>query len=484
MICYELYLRSFFDDNGDGIGDLKGLKKKLDYFVELGIDCIWFLPILKSPAFHGYTISDFYSVNPAYGNIEDLKEVIEEGHKRGLKFVLDLPVNHCSISSKWFQKALNNELPYKNWFLWSKDKNTVQEKRHWGNDKIWFKTKDKFFYALFGPGSPDLNFEEKSLWEEMQKVFEFWLEVGFDGFRLDAAKHIFDYDTKNMKFKYFHDKNINFWKIMIDYIKNIKKDAIIISEVWDDHKIVKKYDGVFDIGFNFPISYVIKEAVKNSSPNHLLKGIKECLKNYFEDQEIKTISGNFLTNHDMTRLMSELKSKKLYRFALSILFTLPGFPFMYYGEELGMKGKIKSVNFTEDSHEPIHWYDIGFGPGQTEWKGYKFNPPYSGVAIEKQIKDKNSNFSYVKSLITFRKKLQDISKAKISILKQDKNMLKLRVFNQLFEYIVYYNFNSEKCLIDLKNSENYYIFGKKAQKNNKIYLEKYSTAVVIIKQKE
>src|SRR6056297_742642 len=199
MIFYELFLRSFYDSNGDGIGDFKGLEEKLVYFKELGVDTIWLLPIMKSPAFHGYTISNFYETNTVYGELSDLKAAIKKGHEMGLKFILDLPVNHVAVSSDWFQKALKGEKPFEDWFTWANEKTNLAEERHWGKDLIWHKIGNKYFYGLFGPGSPDLNFENKSLWEEIKNVFKFWLEAGFDGFRLDAAKHIFDYDEKNMK---------------------------------------------------------------------------------------------------------------------------------------------------------------------------------------------------------------------------------------------------------------------------------------------
>jgi glycosidase len=479
MIFYELYLRSFYDSNGDGIGDFKGLQEKLDYFVDLGVDCIWFLPVLKSPAFHGYTISDFYETNPLYGNLNDLKKLLEEGHKKGLKFVLDLPVNHCAVNSVWFQKALKNEKPYYDWFLWSNEKTDLDEKRHWGGDKIWHKIGDKYFYGLFGPGSPDLNYNSKDLWKEMKKVFEKWLEIGFDGFRLDAAKHVFDYDEKKMVFKYQHDKNIEFWNEMLTHIKSIKKDAIIISEVWDDSDIVKKYDGVFEIGFNFPFSYILKNSVKKEDTKNFVDGIESCMSDYIDETaEIKTKSGNFLTNHDMTRLISELSdNEKKYRFALSLLFTLPGIPFIFYGEELGMKGIVQSVNYTEDCQEPIHWYDIGFGVGQTEWKGYKFNDPYSGVAIEKQFKDENSNFNFLRSLIAFRKENPFLSNAKIKILEYSKNMVKLKIFNEISGFIVYYNFKNTSIKINNKNIENPIIFGNFSIKNKDIYLDGYSVLI-------
>ncbi|MDN5343206.1 MAG: alpha-amylase [Oceanotoga sp.] len=477
MIFYELYLRSFYDSNGDGIGDFKGLEKKLDYLQNIGIDSIWLLPIMKSPAFHGYTITDFYKTNSLYGNIDELKQLLNEAHKRNIKIVLDLPINHVSVSSEWFQKALNDEKPYKNWFIWSNNKTNTDERRHWGNDKIWHKINDKYFYGLFGPGSPDLNFENKELWDEIKKIFKHWLNIGFDGFRLDAAKHIFDYDKKNMKFKYQHDKNIKFWIEMLEYIKSIKKDAIIISEVWDEKEIVKKYDGIFEIGFNFPLSYIIKDSIKLNDAEKFVKDLKEVMPAYFKKKPIKTKSGNFLTNHDMTRLRSELKSIKKSNFALNILLTLPGIPFIYYGEELSMRGKLKNVNFTEDGEEPIQWSEIGFGPGQTEWKGYKFNTPYSKISVEEQHKNPKSTLNRVKKLIKFRKENSWIENSKINILENDKNMVKLSINNEINSIIIHYNFKSSKTKININEDKILYYSDNVKCTENKTEIPGYSILI-------
>lgn len=480
MIFYELFLRSFYDSNGDGIGDFKGLEEKLDYFKELGVDTIWLLPIMKSPAFHGYTISSFYETNPVYGELKDLKSALRKGHEMGLKFVLDLPINHVAVNSEWFQKALEDKEPYKNWFTWANEKTNLSEKRHWGDDYIWHEIGDKYFYGLFGPGSPDLNFENKELWEEMKKVFKFWLDAGFDGFRLDAAKHIFDYDAKKMVFKYQHDKNINFWKEMLDYVYSVKKDAIIVSEVWDDQKIVEKYEGVFDIGFNFPLSGDMKDSIKKEDTKKFVKSLKNNFSKYIDkENDVETKSGNFLTNHDMQRLISEYEENEdKTKFAYSILFTLPGKPFIFYGEELGLRGELVSVNYTEDSQEPFQWYEIGFGPGQTEWKGYKFNPPYSKVSYEHQKDVSNSMFNHIKSLINFRKENNWIDDASISIISQNESIVKIKINKDSHSIIAIYNFKSSKSLLNVNKNKIIKCYGIYREKSDLIEINGFTTLIL------
>ncbi len=479
MICYELFLRSFFDGNGDGIGDLDGLEHKLDYLIDLGVDCIWLLPIMSSPAFHGYTVSDFQSINSLYGNFDDLNKLLSSAHSKGIKIILDIPVNHVSVCHEWFVKALQGESKYQKYFTWSNDKTDINELRHWGNARIWHSIDNKHFYGLFGPGSADLNFENPFVVDEIKKVFSFWLEKGFDGFRLDAAKHIFDYNTQKMKFEYQHEKNIAFWEDMRDYILGINKDAVIISEVWDSPEIVKKYEGLFEIGFNFPFSYSIKDSVKNNDASFLADEMQKNLSSYFADSQVVTKSGNFLTNHDMTRLYSELGNIKDVRFAFSILFTLPGIPFIYYGEELAMQGKLKSVDFTEDSQEPMQWYELGYGYGQTEWKGYKFNPVGTGRSVQAQLQDSNSFLSFMKQLILFRKDNLWLEDSKIQIIARSKKSLTLKLYCSKKEALVIYNFSSVKKVLCEENSKIFYI--SNCQKKGKEVIMRPKSVLVIIK---
>ncbi|OQY09915.1 MAG: hypothetical protein B6I29_02485 [Marinitoga sp. 4572_148] len=478
MFFYELFVRSFYDSNNDGIGDLKGVTQKLDYLRDLGVEGIWLLPIMQSAAFHGYTIIDFYSINPSYGTIDDFQELVNEAHKKGMKIILDIPVNHTSVKCEWFQKAVNGDEKYKNYYVWANEKTDLKEKRHWDDSYIWFKYGDKYFYGLFGSSSPDLNFENKELWNEIKNVFKFWLDLGVDGFRLDAAKHIFDYDIENMKFKYQHDRNIEFWKEMIGFIKNIKSDAIIISEIWDAPEIVKKYHGLFDVEFNFPFSYYIKDTIKYHDPRMLVKGIKETL-NHYITEDVESIAGNFFTNHDMERLLSEFDgNEEMAKMAFNILFTLPGYPFVFYGDEIGMRGEIIDVNFTEDSQEPMQWYESGFGIGQTEWKGCKYNPPYSNISVEEQMNKSDSLLNHVKSLSMFRNENKWIETSKISNLKNDRFVVSYTLSLKDKNFIVYHNIKPQRTKVKLENYKNHKTFGKSNIKGKIAYLDGYTTIVL------
>jgi len=315
----------------------------------------------------------------------------------------------------------------------------------------------------------------------MKKIFKFWLDVGFDGFRLDAAKHIFDFDTENMRFKYQHEKNVEFWKEMVSYIKSINENAVVISEVWDSPEIVRKYEGIFDIGFNFPLAEDIKMTLKSESTKKFVETLEKCMPEYLPNGEVQSVSGNFLTNHDMTRIISDLKDEEKVKLGLTMIYTLPGVPFIFYGEEIGMKGVPIDVNYTEDSQEPFQWYENGFGIGQTEWKGCKFNPPYSGTSVEEQTMEFNSILNTVKSLISFRKTNPWIETSKIKVLKFDQNVVELSAYDQLNEIITYYNLKSSKSSIFLQNGKELLSIGENQINKNKLTLSPYGVYSIKIK---
>ncbi len=437
---YELFLRSFADGNGDGIGDLKGATAKLDYLKELGMEGIWLLPIMSSPSYHGYTVTDFYDVNSVYGDIKELRHFLAEAHKRNLKVILDLPLNHTSTNHEWFLRALNGEKPYSHWYLWLENKSWLQARRPWDKQKVWTPINDTFYYSLFGPGSPDLNYESDSLWQEGRRILTFWLSLGFDGFRFDAAKHIFDFSRESGNCEYLHDKNIEFWADMVTHSKKINPDAVFVSEVWDDWETVENYSSTFGIGFNFPLSYVVKEAIEEKSATKFVKGLRGTMPHYFDDAR-SFESGIFLTNHDMTRLVTSVGGNhSLALFAMSVLVGVPGLPFLFYGEELGMEGTYNEL-FNEEQLEPFPWYESGFGPGQTEWKAVDKNRPNTGRSYETQKSRKDSFFSNYKRIVAFRRDHPWIRCARVETLYEESGCVHMTLKSETREMTLVYNFS-------------------------------------------
>ena len=197
--CYEIFVRSFKDSDGDGIGDLNGLTQSLDYIndgnprttSDLGARCLWLMPIAQSPSYHGYDVSDYYKVEPDYGTNADFKRLMAAAHKRGIKVLVDLVLNHASSEHPYFKAALADPAsPYRSWFRFSPTK--PASKGPWGQD-VWYKSpvRDEWYYAVFWSGMPDLNYETPAVREEASKVARFWLrEMGVDGFRLDAVPYL------------------------------------------------------------------------------------------------------------------------------------------------------------------------------------------------------------------------------------------------------------------------------------------------------
>ena len=202
-VFYEIFVRSFNDSNGDGIGDFNGITQKLDYLQELGVTAIWLMPIFPSPSYHGYDVTDYYDVNPQYGTMDDFKTLVEEAHKRDIRIIIDLVINHTSDKHPWFKEAKKDpNSPYRDWYIWSKT--DPKYLGPWG-ERVWHSSTSGFYYGIFEAFMPDLNYKNPAVTDEMKKVASFWLkDIGVDGFRLDAAKHLIEEGSKQENTKATH----------------------------------------------------------------------------------------------------------------------------------------------------------------------------------------------------------------------------------------------------------------------------------------
>jgi len=471
-LFYQLYLRSFADNNGDGIGDFQGATRKMEYLKNLGFDSIWLMPIMLSPSYHGYTISNHYKVNPLYGNFDDLLLFVKKAHKRNIKVILDLPLTHTSVNHNWFKGFLHNKIPFKNWYLELNNTAWLMAKRPWDGQSLWGKFNNKWYYSLFGPTSPSLNYEAPSLVKEIENITLFWLDKGFDGFRFDAAKHIFDFSANQGRFEYQHEKNLTFWKKLIQVMSHFKEELYFIGEVWDEQKVIERYSAVFGAGFNFPLSYAIKESVKERNPARLWQGINATLINK------KYIPVNFLNNHDMSRTLTFMNgSKRKTLFSYSILLTLPGMPCIYYGEELGMKGNYHK-HYPEEVLEPFPWYQAGAGPFQTQWKASKKNTPYSGISREYQKKNFDSYFNKFKKMLSFRGQRKWIDSATITGINIKNDLFSVFLKNSNHKVHLYYNYSDNKKKIQNNSGTPVEIYGKINYRSHYLEIFPFSTLAV------
>jgi len=391
-VFYEIFVRSFNDSDGDGIGDFNGITAKLDYLQDLGIRGIWLMPINPSPSYHGYDVTDYYAVNPQYGTMDDFKNLLAEAHKRDIKIIIDLVLNHTSSKNPWFQQSLEPGSEYYDWYKWSDSDPGTQGP--WGS-KAWYKASNgKYYYAIFWEGMPDLNYDTPAVRDEAKKITAFWLQdVGIDGFRLDAIRYLAE-DTQLQDSKATH-AFLDEWGT---YYREINPQAFTVGEVWTDNNNVKPYlntNTELTSAFNFDLAFALVKSL-NESNNSTLRFTLQTTVRDFPEMD----NSNFITNHDMPRIMNQFGADQIDRnkVAASVLMTAPGIPFIYYGEEIGMSGPKPD----ELIRTPMQWTNekgAGFTTG-TPWE--PVNSDYPIVNVAAQAGKPDSLFEHYRTLIQLR----------------------------------------------------------------------------------
>ncbi len=384
-VFYQIFVRSFNDSDGDGIGDFNGITQKLDYLQSLGVTAIWLMPIHPSPSYHGYDVINYYAVNPQYGTMADFKHLLSEAHARGMRVIIDLVLNHTSSQHPWFIDANSNpQSAYRDWYVW----NDSYQGNHWYNGTTGY------YYAFFSYTMPDLNYRNPAVTQQMEKMSIFWLKsVGVDGFRIDAAKHLVEEGLKLEN----TPSNHAWLKGYYASIKSEFPEAYTIGEIYGAGALVSKiYKDELDHIFNFEIA----SGAVNSANGGANSGINSAIKFALKDKPDGDYA-TFLTNHDQDRVMSVLRGDiGKAKVAASILMTAPGTPFIYYGEEIGMTGKKPD----EYIRTPMQWNDganAGFTTG-TPW--IEINGDYAqGVNVSNEEKDPGSLLNHYRALIHLRK---------------------------------------------------------------------------------
>ena len=390
-VFYEIFVRSFRDSDGDGIGDFNGVTEKLDYLQELGVKGLWLMPIHPTPSYHGYHVTDYYAVNPDYGTMEDFKRLLEEAHKRNIRIILDFVLNHTSEQHPWFQSALKPGSEYRDWYVWEDSDPGVRGP--W-NQQVWYQGPNgDYYYAVFVREIPDLNYHNLAVREEAKKITSFWLtEVGVDGFRLDGVRYWVE--DKQLADSAANHEFLEEWG---KFYRNLDTQAFSVGEAWTDNANVKEYtntDLELDAAFNFDLSNAILKSL-NESNNASVRFILQTTVRDFPQQD----NANFLTNHDMNRVMSQFGDNlEKAKAAAGILLTAPGIPFIYYGEEIGMMGSKPD----ELIRTPMQWSSeegAGFTDG-APWEA--INSDYTTVNVADQTGDNSSLLEHYRSLIQLR----------------------------------------------------------------------------------
>lgn len=399
-ITYEIFVQSFYDTNKDGIGDFDGVTKKLEHVKELGANAIWFMPIMPSPSYHKYDVVDYKAVHPDYGTMEDFKKLIKEAHKKDIKIVIDLIINHTSSQHPWFlESKKNRDNPFRDYYVWAaKDtiadfinKKTItldsDNIRQWHDPGFG----EDYYYGFFYGGMPDLNFDNPKVRQEIYDIGAFWIkEVGVDGFRLDAAKHIFPDDRPL--------DNHAFWKEFREKMTAIKPDIYLVGEVYDKKEIVAPYLPGLPALFNFDFHYTLIESFQKEDGMLLAKKQKEVL-DFYKQITPDFIDATISSNHDQPRLLNSLEENpKKMKLATNILMTMPGAPYLYYGEEIGMLGKKPDENI----REPFLWDMKGNDKGRAAWMEpvYSIDETVTPLAIQKSMS--TSYFNHYKEIIKLR----------------------------------------------------------------------------------
>lgn len=458
LVVYQIWPRSFCDGNGDGIGDLEGVLSKLDYLQDLGINCIWFSPLYPSPnADYGYDISDYMTINPEYGTLEQFKTVLSEAHKRGIKVIMDLVVNHTSDEHEWFQKSRDPQSPYRDYYFWRKGKKNGKLPNNWLSlfeGKAWEKDEQsgEYYLHIFAKKQPDLNHDNPVVREEVKKIMRYWLDMGVDGFREDVITFISKAEglpngvplpagcgiEQYMDGPHIHEYLQEYREVTDEY------DCFTLGEapMMTPEKALKYIsEGKKELDLMFHFQHIDADAflMDYIQVGFRLKRMKKAFSNWQEKMDGKAWNTLYIENHDHPRIISRYGSEK-YRVEsgkmLANMYMLQqGTPFIYQGQEIGMLNiKLNSIDdyvdcFVKNNYEiarkmhlkestawdwavkstrdnartPVQWSDepnAGFTTG-TPW--FNVNENYKEINAKHEMADPNSIYNHYKKLIKFKK---------------------------------------------------------------------------------
>lgn len=411
---YEIFVYSFYDSDGDGIGDLNGVTEKLDYIVDMGFNGIWLMPIMPSTTYHKYDVTDYYSVDPEYGDIEDFKRLVEECHERDINVVIDLVMNHSSSQNPWFKEACDylrqlpegsepdlEECPYVDYYHFSQEQESSSYYKVAG--AAWY------YEGAFWSEMPDLNLGSEQVRAEFEEIAKYWIDLGIDGFRMDAALHFEENDT---------EQNTEILNWLYDYCVSLDPDFYMVSEVWASEAVITDYyKSLTPSMFNFDAASGEGKLVKTARGNMDAARFVNTMVEYeqqFSANNPDYIDAPFLSNHDMVRVSNSLNnSLDDLKMGCGLLMTMNGSPFVYYGEEIGMASKGTK---DENKRLPMIWSDsdetgMTDGPKDAD-SGIESAFP----GVEEQLQDSDSLLNYYKRALRLRNENPEIARGTISVI--------------------------------------------------------------------
>lgn len=519
-VAYQIYPRSFMDSNNDGIGDLQGIISKLDYLKDLGIDVIWICPVYKSPNDdNGYDISDYQDIMSDFGNMEDFNELLSEIHKRNMKIIIDLVINHTSDEHPWFiESRSSKQNPKRDWYIWREGKDN-KEPNNWesifkGSAWEYDENTKEYYLHLFSKKQPDLNWENEDMRNEIYKMINWWLDKGIDGFRVDAISHInkeeglVDMDNPdNLKYVPSFDKHMNVEGIH-DYLRELKEntfskyDIMTVGEA-NGVKAEQATDWVGENDGKFNMLFQFEHIDLWNSSEFNLPNLKKVWNKWQVNLENDGWNALFIENHDITRVVSswgdDTRFLKESAKALGLLYFMhKGTPFIYQGQEIGMTNvkfndineydDIRSINeynqlinqgmspkdalehiwntSRDNTRTPMQWDDslnAGFSKSNP-W--IHVNPNYKYINVKEQLEDDDSILNFYKKMIKIKKSSECLIYGKYNlILEDDTNIF-------AYERIL----NDEKFLVicNLKSESSNYKYEKLTLKYENLILSNYN----------
>lgn len=463
-VVYQIYPKSFNDSNGDGIGDIRGLIDKLDYIndgddttdTDLGCNGIWLMPVMPSTTYHKYDVTDYEDIDAEYGDLDDFKELVTECHKRGIRLIIDLVMNHTSSKHPWFEAACDYieglggaepseaECPYFGYYNFTREP----------KGDVYYEVGDTGWYyeAQFWSEMPDLNLENQAVRDEFDGITSFWMDLGVDGFRLDAAG---EYETGQTT------KNIEILSWFHSMVEEKNADAYIVAEVWQDlDTYAKYYESGIDSCFDFAFANadgIIADSLKKtagynaSSYGNAAANVQKKLAAYNADY----IDAPFYTNHDMARSAGYYSgdySENMTKISGAMNLFMSGNAFLYYGEELGMKGSGKD----ENKRAPMYWSDAG--DGKTA-EGMCHGPEGMDAikmkygSLEEQKDDPDSVYNFYRAVIKLRNAYPEIARGQVAFLKDlsDENVCVLKKTWNDRELVIAFNLSEQAETVDLSD---------------------------------
>jgi maltose alpha-D-glucosyltransferase/alpha-amylase len=456
-IFYEVYVRGFYDSDRDGVGDFRGLTARLDYLKWLGIDCIWLLPFYESPLRDGgYDISDYYAVLPEHGTIDDLKEFLAAAHAKRIRVIADLVINHTSEQHPWFQEARRSpDSPKRGWYVWSDTDQKYAEARiifidtersNW----TWDEEAGAFYWHRFFSHQPDLNYDNPEVQQAMLDVVSFWLDLGIDGFRVDAVPYLFEQEGTNCEnLPQTHE----FLKTLRKHVNDHYPNALLLAEANQWPEDVVQYFGKgdeFHMAYHFPIMPRLFMALRQEDRRPIVEILERTpaipegcqwgmfLRNHDEltlemvtDEERDYLYDEYAKDRRMRlnvgirRRLAPLMENGRRRIELlhALLFSLPGSPFLYYGDEIGMGDNVY-LGDRDGVRTPMQWSaDRNAGFSQADFARLYFpvimDPVYGyqAVNVEAQQRYGTSLLNWVREMIHLRKRHPVFGRGGLSIIK-------------------------------------------------------------------